>query len=126
MLNINDIKRHLNSTIPKYGIRLKKIAFFQACSLNDLKIICICEPSAFLGFLDKNELKSEIENNCNKRYLLVNLMMHESLGHFKFSLNFFSFYNGISDNTFDEKSTTHYSEPKSPKIIINIKARRKL
>ena len=115
MLSINDIKKHLNSTIPKYGIRLKKSSFFQACSLNDLKIICICEPSVFLSFLDNNELKSEIDINCNKRYRLVNLMMHESFGHIKFSLNFFSFYNGIIDNIFDEKTTSHYSEPKSPK-----------
>ena len=43
MLNINNIKRHLNSNIPKYGIRLKKDPFFEAFTLNNLKITCICE-----------------------------------------------------------------------------------
>ena len=115
MLNINDIKKHLISTIPKYGIRLKKNSFFNACTLNDLKITCICEVSFFAFFLNNNELKSINDNNYNKRYRLVNLMQHENFGHIKFSLNFFSFYNGNLDIRIDEKDVIHHSEPISPK-----------
>ena len=111
MLNINDIKTHLNSTIPKYGIRLKKSAFFQACTLNDLKITCICEYSFFSNFLDNNELKSINDNNYNKRYRLVNLVQHENCLH----IQFYSLYNGNLNRRIDEKDITHYSEPISPK-----------
>ena len=116
MLNESQVKNHLLSTIPKYGIRLKVNSFFNACTFSELKISCFCENSFFSYYLSEDQLKSINDVNYNRRYRLSNLLQHENFGHIKFSLNFYSFYDKRIDRSFDSDCDYDKSQPLSPKV----------
>ena len=121
MLSENDIKSHLKSTIPKYGIRMNGNSFFKACTINEVRITCICESLVFQQYLGNN-LKIEIDPFCNKRYILANLLQHEDFGHVKFSINFYSLYDNYIDRTteLDPVSPTHYYKAKTKEGMVEI------
>lgn len=110
MLNEGDIKAHLNSSIPKYGIRFKSISNFNACTFNEVRITCFSENNIFQNYLSSDELKSDNDFSYSYRYILANLLQHEDFGHIKFSINFYSFYdkNLKRDNNFDPLSPISY------------------
>ena len=114
MLSENDIKFHLKSTIPKYGIRMNGNSFFNACTINEVRITCICENVVFHQFLGNN-LKIEIDTNYNKRYILAHLLQQEDFGHIKFSINFYSLYDKHIERTtdLDPLNPTHYYKVKT-------------
>ena len=92
MLNEEDIKAHLNSSIPKYGIRFNSNSSFNACTFNEVRITCFCEINIFQYYLSSDKLKSDYDFTYSYRYILANLLQHEDFGHIKFSINFYSFY----------------------------------
>ena len=121
MLSENDIKFHLKSTIPKYGIRMDGNSFFNGCTINEVRITCICENSVFHQFLGNN-LKIENDTNYNKRYILANLLQHEDFGHIKFSINFYSLYDNYVERTtdLDPVSPTNYYKVKTKEGRVEI------
>ena len=46
MLDENDVKSHLESTIPRYGITMNYVRCFNACTINEVRITCINESSS--------------------------------------------------------------------------------
>lgn len=110
MLNEGDIKAHLNSSIPKYGIRFNSNSSFNACTFNEVRITCFCEINIFQYYLSSDKLKSEYDFSYSYRYILANLLQHEDFGHIKFSINFYSFYdkNLKRDNSYDPLSPITY------------------
>ena len=121
MLSENDIKSHLKSAIPKFGIRLNCNSFFRACTITEVRITCICETVTFQTYLGNN-LQLEIDPLCNKRYVLANLLQHEDFGHIKFSINFYSLYdNNIErESELDPVSPIHYYKTKTKEGMIEI------
>jgi len=90
MLNENDVKTHLESTIPKYGIKMNYVGCFNACTFSEVRITCINESSALNLSLGK-EITLMDDPMYNKRYILANLLQQEDLGNIKFSINFYFF-----------------------------------
>ena len=126
MLNEDQVKNHLISTIPKYGIRLKVHSFFNACSFSELKISCFCENLFFSYYLNDEHLKSINDINYNKRFRLSNLLQHEDFGHLKFSLNFYSFFDKKIDRTYEPNYDYHYSQPLSPKVYYKFHSKEEM
>ena len=121
MLDENDIKSHLESTIPKYGITMNYIGCFNACTINEVRITCINISSALCLSLN-SEISLKDDEVCNKRYVLANLLQHEDFGHIKFSINFYAFYdyNAERDNVIDPKSPIEYYDTKIKEGFIEI------
>lgn len=46
MLDENDVKSHLESIIPRYGIIMNYVGCFNACTINEVRITCINESSS--------------------------------------------------------------------------------
>ena len=109
MLNENDVKTHLESTIPKYGIKMNYVWCFNACTFSEVRITCINESSALNLSLGK-EITLMDDPMYNKRYVLANLLQNEDFGHIKFSINFYSFYDHYAqrENKLDPRSSTEY------------------
>ena len=110
MLNEQNIKDNLLSTIPKYGIKFSCDSKFNACTFNEVKITCINEQNALGASLEDYNLTIKKDPLYNKRYLLANLMQHEDFGHINFSINFYAFY----DEYIRRTSDIHSSENLSP------------
>ena len=89
MLDINDIKTNLLSTIPNYGIKVLVKTDFNAYTFIETKITCIREELVFEKDLSDSDILSENDYDCCLRFLLTNLIQHEDFGHVNFSLNFF-------------------------------------
>lgn len=121
MLDENDIKSHLESTIPKYGITMNYVGCFNACTVNEVRITCINISSALCLSLN-TEITLKDDEWFNKRYVLANLLQHEDFGHIKFSINFYSFYdhNVERDNVLDPTSPTEYYDTKIKEGLIEI------
>ena len=120
MLDINDIKTNLLSTIPNYGIKVLVNADFNACTFIETKITCIHEESVFDKNLSDSDILSGNDYDCCFRFLLANLMQHEDFGHVNFSLNFFAFY----DKNINRHPQLHFSEALSPFKYYIIKEKR--
>ena len=110
MLSDKDIKNHLLSTIPNYGIKILVKADFNACTFIETKITCIHEFNILGRFLTDSKTLSENDYDYCYRFLLANLMQHENFGHVNFSINFFSFY----DKNIKRQPQLHFSEVLSP------------
>ena len=87
MLDHEQIKEHLKSSLPNYIIRINCETFFNAISFTETRITCFNEISLLGNFQDNEELQSNDDFDYNKRYLIANLMGHEDFGHIKFSIN---------------------------------------
>ena len=121
MLNENDIKTHLKSTIPKYGIIMKYFGPFKACTINEVRITCINECAAFGIPLGKRiDLKDDPVYRI--RYNLVNLLQHEDFGHIKFSMNFYAFYDKYinRENKLDPVSPINYYNTQIKEGLVEI------
>lgn len=120
MLNLDQIKKHLNSSIPKYVIRINCSTGFNGITFNETRISCINEIDILGKFQSDEELMNDEDYFFNKRYILSNLMGHENFGHIKTSMNFFSFKNDFylinKTNNYDNFD----DEPLSPKEYYNI------
>ena len=82
MLTIDDIKSRLKIVIPTYVIRiLYAKSFFNACTINEVRITCVNEINFFGGPLTQEQLKSSNDQFFNWRYTLANLFKHENFGH---------------------------------------------
>ena len=121
MLNENDVKTHLESTIPKYGIKMNYVGCFNACTFSEVRITCINESSALNLSLGK-EITLMDDPVYNKRYVLANLLQHEDFGHIKFSINFDSFYDHYAqrENKLDPRSSTEYYDTNFKEGLIEI------
>lgn len=122
MLNENDVKTHLESTIPKYGIKMNYVGCFNACTFSEVRITCINESSALNLSLGK-EITLKDDPVYNKRYVLANLLQQEDLGNIKFSINFYSFYDYYvqRENKLDPTSPTEYYDTNIKEGLIEIK-----
>ena len=119
MLTIDQIKEHLRYSLPNYIIRVKSYTSFKGLTLNEAKCTIISEIDIFGHFLDDEILSNrDLDYNYNKRLILSNVLQHERFGHFKFSLNFYSFHpdKGILSNNSD----TFDNEPLSPRQYYRI------
>ena len=126
MLDENDVKAHLNSTIQNYGIKMNYVGCFSACTVNEVRITCINESSALHLSLDK-KITLKDDPVYNKRYILANLLQHEEFGHIKFSLNFFSFYDqGVErENKLDPASPIEYYNATIKEKLVEIAKKTK-
>ena len=106
MLDISDVKAHLLSTIPSYGIRINCNSHFNAVTILETRITCVSEIKLFGNFLQS--IDNKIDPSYQIRFRLSTLLKHEHFGHIKFSLNFL-LYNETKDNL----NNTFY-EPISP------------
>ena len=120
MLDINDIKTNLLSTIPNYGIKVLVKTDFNAYTFIETKITCIREESVFEKDLSDSDILSENDYDCCLRFLLTNLIQHENFGHVNFSLNFFAFY----DKNIKRHPHLHFLEALSPFKYYIIKEKR--
>lgn len=123
MLSLDQIKKHLNLSIPNYVIRINCSTGFNGITFNETRISCINEIDILGKFQSDEELKNDEDFLFNKRYILANLMGHENFGHVKTSMNFFSFKNDFylknNINNFDTSDNSD-DEPLSPKEYYNI------
>ena len=117
MLNENDVKTHLESTIPKYGIKMNYVGCFNACTFSEVRITCINESSALNLSLGK-EITLMDDPVYNKRYVLANLLQDEDFGNIKFS--FYDHY-VQRENKLDLKSPTEYYDTNFKEGLIEIK-----
>ena len=110
MINEDDIKAHLNSSIPKYGIRFNSNSNFKAITFNEVRITCFCEINIFQYYLSSDNLKSVYDFSYSYRYILANLLQQEDFCHIRSSINFYSFYdkNLKRNNNFDPLSPITY------------------
>lgn len=89
MLSVDDIKKQLKKTIPKYGIRYSSIAGFRAISFCEIRMTCFCESSIFNHVCEN--ISSQIDHNYSYRFVLSNVLKHEDIAHLNFAINNFSF-----------------------------------
>ena len=121
MLTIDDIKSRLKIVIPTYVIRiLYAKSFFNACTINEVRITCVNEINFFGGPLTQEQLKSSNDQFFNWRYTLANLFKHENFGHTEFSLNFYAFNddNIYSETLFGPLSPIVYYMPQNEKEMV--------
>ena len=119
MLDENDIKSHLESTIPKYGITMNYVGCFNAFTVNEVRITCINISSALCLSLN-SEITLKDDQIYNKRYVLANLLQHEDFGHIKFPISFYSDHNVERNNVLDPTSPTEYYDTKIKEGLIEI------
>lgn len=121
MLDENIVKFHLKSSIPKYGIRINCNSFFNACTINEVRISCICETVAFHQYLG-DKIKTTDDPLYNRRYILANILQHEDFGHIKLSINFYSFYdiNEKTENRYDPNSPINFYNAKLKEGMVEI------
>lgn len=93
MLDNKDIKIHLLSTIPKYGIKILVNTDFNAYTVRETNINCIHEESLFgINLTDSDNLSENNYYFCY-RFLLANLLQQENFANVNlFFSNFFAFY----------------------------------
>ena len=94
MINCAQVKAHLLSTIPSYGIRLDGNSHFNAVTILETRTTCISEIKLFNKFL--KDISCDIDCDYYYRYRLSTLLKHEEFGHIKFSLNYL-LYNELID-----------------------------
>ena len=112
MLNICQVKSHLLTTIPKYGIRIKCDSHFNALTILETRITCICEIALFGFFLD--DISNKIDYHYEYRFRISNLFKHEDMAHIQFALNYLLY------NIYEGKSLRKVIEPLSPIRYYNI------
>lgn len=85
MINISQVKSHLYMRVPKYGIRIKCSSNFNAITILETRITCICEVKLFDYFLE--EITNKNDFDFDKRFRLSTLFKHENFSHIKFNNN---------------------------------------
>ena len=124
LLNEEDIKNHLLSTIPKYGIKVKVHSFFDACTFNDVRKTCICESAIFGYNLNDANILSKYDLIYNKRFIISHLLQHEDFAHIKTSINFYAFNDDSIPKIKTNEIMIFDSEPQSPKEYYQFKGKK--
>ncbi len=95
MLTLDQIKNHLKASIPKFILRIKCFSDFHAVSFTETRMSAFSETDIFGSLIDLDPKK---DSPLNIRFVISNIMKHESFGHIKFSINDTSFQLDIPTN----------------------------
>ena len=95
MLTLEQIKKHLIASIPKFILRIKCFSDFHAVSFTETRMSAYSETDIFGSLVD---LDPKNDKPLNLRFVLSNVMKHESFGHIKYSINDSSFQFDIPIN----------------------------
>lgn len=84
MLTIAQIKQYLKNSLPNYIIRVNCYSEFEGLTINEAKCTIINEIDLFGYFLGNsiflNDDLNDLDDNCNKRLILSNVLQHKDLG----------------------------------------------
>ena len=115
MLNCGQVKSHLFSTIPNYGIRINCNSHFNAFTILETRTTCISEIKLFNFFLD--DINCDNDFDFYYRYRLSTLLMNENFGHIKFYINYLINYE--SENKYKGKTLNPFNSIRYYKVLEN-------